>query len=89
MLQLCKDPENPPMYAALGFGINMFANRLGWFFNLQGPTIGLDSACSSTAMAIDIACKSLNDGSCDMVSLLHYGSMNLLRTIGDGSRLQY
>lgn len=70
MLQLCRDPENTPMYAALGIGISMLANRLSWFFNLQGPSIGLDSACSSTAMGIDIACKSLKDNSCDAVNIL-------------------
>lgn len=68
MLQLCRDPENPPMYAALGFGISMLANRLSWFFNLRGPSIGLDSACSSTAMGVDIACQALRNGSCDMVN---------------------
>lgn len=67
MLQLCRDPENPPTYAAVGFGLSMLANRLSWFFNLRGPSIGLDSACSSTAMAIDIACQTLRSGSSNMV----------------------
>ncbi|KAI0383339.1 putative polyketide synthase [Hypomontagnella monticulosa] len=66
MLQLCRDPENPPTYAAVGFGLSMLANRLSWFFNLRGPSIGLDSACSSTAMAIDIACQTLRSGSSNM-----------------------
>lgn len=79
MLQLCRDPENPPMYAALGFGISMLANRLSWFFNLRGPSIGLDSACSSTAMAVDMACKSLNDGSCEMVFLKLIFSYSFIR----------
>ncbi|KAK4107386.1 putative polyketide synthase [Canariomyces notabilis] len=66
MLQLNRDPENPPTYAALGIGMSMLANRLSWFFDLRGPSIGLDSACSSTAMAIDIACQALRSGSCNM-----------------------
>ncbi|KAI1771759.1 putative polyketide synthase [Hypoxylon cercidicola] len=64
--QLNRDPESPPTYAGLGFGISMLANRLSWFFNLQGPSIGLDSACSSSAMGVDIACQALRNGSCDM-----------------------
>ena len=67
-LQLARDPENPPPYAALGMSLSMLANRLSWFFNLHGPSIGLDSACSSTAMALDIACQALKTGSCDMVT---------------------
>ncbi|KAI0415231.1 putative polyketide synthase [Xylaria grammica] len=66
MLQLNRDPEAPPTYAAVGFGLSMLANRISWFFNLRGPSIGLDSACSSTAMAIDIACQALRNRSCDM-----------------------
>ncbi|RYP11616.1 hypothetical protein DL765_007664 [Monosporascus sp. GIB2] len=68
MLQLHRDPECPPTYAAVGFGLSMLANRLSWFYNLRGPSIGLDSACSSTAMAIDIACQALRNKSCDMPS---------------------
>lgn len=67
LIQLCRDVENPPPYAALGLGISMLANRLSWFFDLRGPSIGMDSACSSTAMALDHACDSLKKGSCNMV----------------------
>ncbi|KAI0181683.1 putative polyketide synthase [Hypoxylon sp. FL1284] len=66
MLQLNRDPECLPTYAAVGCGLSMLANRLSWFFNLRGPSIGLDSACSSTAMATDIACQALRNGSCNM-----------------------
>ena len=67
VLQLARDPEYGPAYTTLGFGLSLLANRLSWFFNLKGPSIGLDSACSSTAMATDIACQALRNGSCDMV----------------------
>lgn len=70
-IQLNRDAEVPPVHAGLGFGISMLANRLSWFFDLQGPSIGLDSACSSSAMAIDIACQALRNESCDMVCLLN------------------
>lgn len=67
MLQLVRDPECPPMYASQGFGLSMLSNRLSWFFNLQGPSMTIDTACSSTATAIDVACQALINGSCDMV----------------------
>ncbi|KAI1326775.1 putative polyketide synthase [Xylariaceae sp. FL0255] len=65
-IQINRDAECPPAYAGLGFGISMLANRLSWFFDLRGPSVGLDSACSSSAMAIDIACQALRSGSCSM-----------------------
>lgn len=67
LLHLCRDPENPAPYTAVGFGLSMLANRLSWFFNLHGPSIGVDSACSSTAMALDMGCRSIRDGSCETV----------------------
>ncbi|KAJ2994424.1 hypothetical protein NUW58_g1566 [Xylaria curta] len=66
MLQLSRDPEYTPTYAAVGFGLSLLANRLSWFFDLKGPSVGLDSACSSTAMALDVACNALRAGSCKM-----------------------
>ncbi|KAG6353662.1 hypothetical protein INS49_005370 [Diaporthe citri] len=61
-----RDSEDSPVYNSVGSGLSMLANRLSWFFDLRGPSIGLDSACSSTAMAIDIACQALKSGACDM-----------------------
>jgi acyl transferase domain-containing protein len=69
LIQLCRDVEDPPPYAALGLGISMLANRLSWFFNLRGPSVGMDSACSSTAMALDHACQSLKTGACSTVCI--------------------
>ncbi|KAI1742676.1 putative polyketide synthase [Xylaria scruposa] len=66
MIQLFHDPENTPKYAALGVGLSMLANRLSWFFNFKGPSIGIDTACSSSAVGIDLACQALRSGSCDM-----------------------
>ncbi|KAI0198779.1 putative polyketide synthase [Astrocystis sublimbata] len=66
VIQLFHDPENTPKYAALGIGLSMLANRLSWFFNFKGPSIGIDTACSSSAVGIDLACQALRNGSCDM-----------------------
>lgn len=66
-LQMARDPECAPRHAAVGTGLSMLANRISWFYNLQGPSIGVDSACSSATMALDIACQALQTGSCDMV----------------------
>ncbi|NTU29407.1 SDR family NAD(P)-dependent oxidoreductase [Brevibacillus sp. HB1.1] len=38
------------------------ANRVSYFFNLQGPSMAIDTACSSSAIAIYHACESLIKG---------------------------
>ncbi|MED1915622.1 SDR family NAD(P)-dependent oxidoreductase [Bacillus thuringiensis] len=38
------------------------ANRVSYFFNLQGPSMAIDTACSSSAIAIYHACESLMKG---------------------------
>ena len=65
-LQLVKDPEQLPTYAATGVAMSMLANRLSWFYNLTGPSVNLDSACSSSAMALDQACQLLRSRDCSM-----------------------
>lgn len=62
--QMLKDPEQLPTYAAIGATLSMLANRLSWFYDLRGPSVNLDSACSSSAMAIDQACQLLRQGEC-------------------------
>ena len=65
-LQLLKDPELLPKYAATGASLAMLANRLSWFFNLSGPSMNIDSACSSSGIALDHACQLLRNNDCDM-----------------------
>ncbi|KAF2465949.1 BcPKS1, polyketide synthase [Lindgomyces ingoldianus] len=65
-LLLVRDSDDFPQYAATGVAVNMLANRISWFFNFTGPSINLDSACSSSLMALDIACQGLRQGECDM-----------------------
>ncbi len=42
------------------------ANRTSHFFNLTGPSIAVNSACSSSLTAIHLACESLKQRSCSM-----------------------
>jgi 3-oxoacyl-(acyl-carrier-protein) synthase/thioesterase domain-containing protein/enoyl-CoA hydratase/carnithine racemase/acyl carrier protein len=38
------------------------ANRISYYFNLQGPSIAIDTMCSSSIVAIHMACESLKRG---------------------------
>ncbi|KAM0165973.1 hypothetical protein ACHAQE_002074 [Botrytis cinerea] len=63
---LTKDLAKLPTYGATGVASSMLASRLSWFFNFHGPSVNLDSACSSSMMAFDLAVKSLQNGDSDM-----------------------
>ena len=65
---LYKDPQAPAKYAAIGTAIAMLANRISWFFDFTGPSVNLDSACSSSMMALDMGCLGLWNGDSEMVS---------------------
>ncbi|KAF2464560.1 reducing type I polyketide synthase [Lindgomyces ingoldianus] len=61
-----KDPEDFPTYAATGLSQAMLANRISWFFNLTGTSVNLDSACSSSMIALDMAVQGLRSGDSGM-----------------------
>ncbi|ROV87828.1 hypothetical protein VMCG_10550 [Cytospora schulzeri] len=64
--QMLKDSERLPPYAAVGATQSMLANRISWFYDLRGPSVNLDSACSSSAMAVDLSCQLLHSGVTDL-----------------------
>ncbi|KAI8293172.1 beta-ketoacyl synthase domain-containing protein [Colletotrichum sp. SAR11_240] len=54
------------MYFVTG-GLRSFGSgRLNYFFKLEGPSYVLDTACSSSAASIELACASLLGRDCDM-----------------------
>ncbi len=40
------------------------ANRISYFFNFTGPSISLDTSCSSAMTAIHFACENIKKGDC-------------------------
>ncbi len=49
-------------------GVNTaaIANRVSHFFNFTGPSVPIDTECSSSLTAMHFACKSIKNGDCDM-----------------------
>lgn len=45
---------------------SMAANRISYFLNLHGPSIALDTMCSSSLTAMHLACQSIQSGEIDM-----------------------
>ena len=42
------------------------ANRVSYFFNFNGPSMAVDTMCSSSLTAIHLACESLKRGECQL-----------------------
>ncbi|MBB5646149.1 non-ribosomal peptide synthetase [Pedobacter cryoconitis] len=49
-----------------GGSISSIANRVSYFFNFHGPSMAIDTMCSSSLTAIHLACESIQNGSCTM-----------------------
>ncbi|MCJ1251296.1 hypothetical protein MMC30_008528 [Trapelia coarctata] len=63
--RLMDDLPTLTKYSAPGTSGCMASNRLSYFFDLKGPSVSLDSACSSSAYAVHLACQSLRMTDCN------------------------
>jgi amino acid adenylation domain-containing protein len=50
----------------LGNDSAILASRVSHFLNLKGPSLSIDTSCSSSLTAVHQACGSLRDGECEM-----------------------
>jgi acyl transferase domain-containing protein len=55
------------VFRGTGSGYFMAANRISYHLNLTGPSMAIDSACSSSLMAVHQGCVALNSGEADTV----------------------
>ncbi|WUN31047.1 HAD-IIIC family phosphatase [Kitasatospora sp. NBC_00315] len=62
------DTAQDPTLAALtsAASYNLIANRVSHFFGLEGPSLAVDSMCTSSAMAVHLACADLLRGECEL-----------------------
>ncbi|KAK8047896.1 hypothetical protein PG996_015960 [Apiospora saccharicola] len=61
----CRDPEDRVESPTLGLNRALLSNRISHFFNIHGPSFTIDTACSSTLVALDVACLYLHSGQAD------------------------
>ncbi|MDB5502867.1 MAG: eryA [Tardiphaga sp.] len=62
-------------YLMTGSALSIAANRLSYFFDFQGPSLAVDTACSSALTATHLACRSLWSGES---SLALAGGVNII-----------
>ncbi|BBX96242.1 type I polyketide synthase [Mycobacterium lacus] len=67
------------VFRGTGSGYFMTANRISYHLNLTGPSMAIDSACSSSLMAVHQGCVALGSGETDTVIA---AGANLLLTPG-------
>ena len=58
--------DNETPFASLGNGNPLLANRLSNLLNLNGPSMIVDTYCSSSLVAVHLACQSIMTGECEM-----------------------
>ncbi|KAI1163548.1 PKSKA1 [Nemania serpens] len=60
-----RDPEDRPDSATIGVASSILSNRISHFLNIHGPSMTIDTACSASLVAVDVACRYLDSYQAD------------------------
>ncbi|KAF3925322.1 hypothetical protein ABW20_dc0108590 [Dactylellina cionopaga] len=60
-----RDIDGMHRYGMVGMGSTILSNRISHAFNLNGPSLVIDTACSSSMYCLHAACTALEVGDCD------------------------
>ncbi|TRX89754.1 hypothetical protein FHL15_009344 [Xylaria flabelliformis] len=60
-----RDPEDRPDSATIGVASSILSNRISHFLNIHGPSMTIDTACSASLVAVDVACRYLDSFQAD------------------------
>jgi len=66
LLERAKDKESIASLRWTGTAQSMAVGRISYSLGLRGPAMAIDTTCSSSLVAVHLACKSLQDGEADL-----------------------
>ncbi len=72
-----KSPADVDVHTNSGSTLSIASNRISYLFNFKGPSLSVDTACSSALVAVNLACRSIWDGQCETALA---GGVNALLT---------
>ncbi len=64
-------------YYGTGNSSSLMAGRVAYFFDFRGPALTIDTSCSSSLVAVNLACSALRNGN---ISLAIAGGVNAILT---------
>ncbi|WP_019931905.1 polyketide synthase Pks13 [Nocardia sp. BMG111209] len=73
-----RDPNVPvsaEAYSLMGSASSIIPNRVSYFYDFRGPSVSVDTACSSTLVAVHQAVRALRSGEADVALA---GGVNML-----------
>lgn len=68
-------PASAEAYKIMGSASSIIANRVSYFYDFRGPSVAVDTACSSTLVAVHQAVQALRAGDADVALA---GGVNML-----------
>ena len=72
-----KGEEDIQAHYSTGTSSSIIPNRLSYWFNFRGPSVQVDTACSGSITALDIACQAIRSKKCNMALV---GGISLILT---------
>ncbi|MFK8103142.1 MAG: aminotransferase class III-fold pyridoxal phosphate-dependent enzyme, partial [Saprospiraceae bacterium] len=72
-----QSPTDNSVYLGTGTAGSIAANRISYVLNIKGPSMAIDTACSSSIVAVHQACQSILNGDCHTAIV---GGVNLILT---------
>jgi polyketide synthase 12/epothilone polyketide synthase D len=61
-----RDRAGIDVYTNTGGSLSIAANRISYCFDLRGPSVAVDTACSSALVAVHLACRSIWEDDCPL-----------------------